>query len=110
MKAKQSIPISSTKSLDNQKSFLEKVKAQYAIKDPSDWGRITSADIIKQGGASLIARYRKSLFIFLQSVYQGAYSFLLNTYFKIQNGNVSGLEDQLLIGGRWKIGNNFLKK
>lgn len=59
-------------SIDNQKKFLDEVAFKLNVKNPSDWGKVTTQQIHNLGGGSLLShRYRDSLFHCLQSVYKG---------------------------------------
>lgn len=65
--------------MENRKQFLEEVKTKFQIKKPSDWGKLSTQQFIKAGGATLLTKYYDdSLFKCLQSVYDGI--FLKITY------------------------------
>lgn len=60
------------KDRNNQRVFLDKVAKALKITNPSDWGKITTTQIIESGGGTLLNDYYKgSLFNTLQSVYPG---------------------------------------
>lgn len=65
-------------SLDNRKKFLEEFATKFNIKNPQDWGRITTSQVCEAGGVSLLSMYHGSLFTCLQSVYKGTGNFLCN--------------------------------
>jgi hypothetical protein len=50
---------------------LEQVRKKFDIKKPSDWGKLTTIDLKKIGGSSLLSRYQGSLFKCLKSIYKG---------------------------------------
>lgn len=58
-------------SVENRRKFLDKVKVKHNITEPNDWGKLTTRDIKKAGGISLLKKYKGSLFACLQSVYNG---------------------------------------
>jgi hypothetical protein len=54
--------------LDNQKAFLDDLKKQRGIKTPTDWSRISHAEIIRNGGGALL-KLHGSLTNALEKVY-----------------------------------------
>lgn len=51
---------------------MDKIKEKLSIKEPRDWGRVTSKEI---NNTSLLNRYKGSLYRCLQAVYQGLFMF-----------------------------------
>lgn len=58
-------------SIDNQKEFLNNIALLLHIKNPIDWGKVTTQQFVELGGRSLLNYYKNSLFLCLQSVYKG---------------------------------------
>lgn len=59
-------------SVENRKYFLDELSTKLNIKEPKEWGRVTTHRIRELGGASLLNRYNGSLFNCLQSLYEGS--------------------------------------
>lgn len=57
----------------NKRNFLEKLKVQFNITCLSDWGKLTTRNVHKAGGATLMKYYNNSLFKCLQSIYKGIF-------------------------------------
>lgn len=57
----------------NKKNFLEKMKVVFKIKNPKDWGYVTTKEFRKAGGESLLSHYNNSLFSCLKHCYEGLF-------------------------------------
>lgn len=66
----------------NQRNFFEGLAKQFQITTPSDWGRVSTADVKKNGGASVLRHYfGNSLFKALKTVFPGTHYFDSLIYF-----------------------------
>lgn len=65
--------------MENRRRFLDDVKAAHAVKELSDWARVSSRTVQNMGGMGLLAHYNGSLFEALQDVYreEGQWDMLL---------------------------------
>jgi hypothetical protein len=52
-----SVPRNFWKSPENIRLFLDKLKTEFSIKQPSDWSRVSSEMLISHGGGSLVNSY-----------------------------------------------------
>lgn len=67
--------------MENRKNFLEQIKTKYQIKEPKDWGKMTTTQIHSAGGSALLTHYYEgSLFKCLSSVYKGSFYYFLQTH------------------------------
>lgn len=57
--------------MENRRRFLDEVAMKLNIKNPRDWGKVTTRRFFELGGISLLKYYNRSLFACLQSVYKG---------------------------------------
>lgn len=58
---------------ESRKNFLEKFAKKFNIKEPKDWGNISTQLIHEEGGGAMIHYYyNNSLFECLQNLYQGS--------------------------------------
>lgn len=64
------------KSSTNKRKFLDEFKLKFKIIQPKEWGNITTQNIVKSGGISLLNQYGGSLYQCLRSVYSGFTFFL----------------------------------
>lgn len=56
--------------LENRKIFFDKIAFKYNIKEPKDWGKISTFQIIEEkGGKRLLVLYGNSIFRALSSTY-----------------------------------------
>lgn len=55
------------------------IALKYDIKKPQDWKKISSEQIIVEGGATLLHKYRNSLLETLKNVYEGTFPILLDS-------------------------------
>lgn len=61
------------KSKENQIEFLNNIAIKYNITTPQDWGKITTQDIIDNGGKNLLSQYQYSLFRTLEALFPGSF-------------------------------------
>ena len=52
---------------------LEELAKKLKIKEPKDWGRITTRKVIENGGIHVLRAYQGSLYKALESVFPGSY-------------------------------------
>lgn len=66
------VPKAYWSSMENRRKFMDKLTKDFNIRNPSDWGKLTTRDIRKSGGVSLLSNYyNNSLFRCLKSIYTG---------------------------------------
>lgn len=61
-------------SLENRRKFLDEIKLNFDIKQPSDWGKLTYKDFINTGGRTLLGYYDHSFYKCLTTIYSGRYN------------------------------------
>lgn len=59
------------KSIDNRKNLLDQIAFKLNIKNPRDWGRITTEKFKELGGGTLLSYYNNTLIKCLKSNYAG---------------------------------------
>jgi len=57
------------KQIENRRIFLDAIAAEYHIKQPHHWQRITRTLIVNKGGRSLLTKYKNSMVSLLREVY-----------------------------------------
>lgn len=55
----------------NQKIFLDALALKLNVKQPSDWGKIKTIEILRNGGAALLKKYGTSVYSVVKGVYTG---------------------------------------
>lgn len=55
----------------NQRKFLDQFAAECGIKNPHEWGKVTSKHIQQKGGNRLLKIHNNSVFKLLQKNYPG---------------------------------------
>jgi hypothetical protein len=69
--------------MENRQKFLNEIAIKLNLKEPSDWGKVSTRYITQSGGSTLLQNYYNgSLFQCLQSVYKGILILNLNLFFK----------------------------
>lgn len=56
---------------EKSKRTLEKIKFQYGIKEPRNWGDLTRTQIAQAAGKFFLKQYRNSLYECLKSIHPG---------------------------------------
>jgi hypothetical protein len=45
----------------NQKSFFDQLAIKWNIKNPEDWNKFTTKDVLREGGGFIVTYYNESL-------------------------------------------------
>eukprot|EP01114_Cavostelium_apophysatum_P021705 TRINITY_DN7645_c0_g1_i1.p1 TRINITY_DN7645_c0_g1~~TRINITY_DN7645_c0_g1_i1.p1 ORF type:complete len:739 (-),score=144.18 TRINITY_DN7645_c0_g1_i1:253-2469(-) len=56
-------------SIQNQRNFMEQIASKFNIETKSEWGRITSWQLLELGGAGLLKRYDYSIYRALRNIF-----------------------------------------
>lgn len=75
---------------ENQRIFLDTIASKLKMQKQKDWGSITSQDVIKNGGWSIMRKYEFSIQKMLAGVYPGTNS-QVDTLLTFRNSMVSRL-------------------
>lgn len=68
------------------------MKKRYEIRDPKEWGKITTRQIYDLPGGRVLQYFGNSLFKALNDVYPGNFAFKFRSIFKISTGNKIGFQ------------------
>lgn len=75
----------------NQIEFLHQLAKKYRVKNPSDWGNITTFKVIKEGGKSIISMYgslRKALKSLFPSIFYSLDKLIVKIYLGKKSGSI----------------------
>lgn len=65
---------------ENRRKYLDEIALKLNINNPSDWGKISTRELRRAGGASLLNCYNNSIFETLQSIYEGILLIYINSF------------------------------
>lgn len=56
---------------ETQRKFFENLSLQLRVHEPKDWGKVSTRQVIKLGGNSILRIYGRSLFRALKHIFPG---------------------------------------